>query len=241
MYLVFWSLNMFKNTDTSPNNKVEKAQTNPKRVTLLRREECGGPTCCNVKTGILVARVSLRVSSSESWFHTSSPFLRVFCVRPCFHLYGVSLRQSFIFNQQVHFWILGIHKDKHRSDQAPVSVVPLACCQHTQAGGLVGFVFPEKSAFCLSADVCNSYWDVSGDFHQAQRCDFRYCCGSCSQRYCCSEKKKRLTSEEQEDCPERSGPLSTAFHLVAASGLYLKHVHTGVLLLFKQASLWQIP
>lgn len=183
----------------------------------------------------LVVRVSLPFSSSPSWFHTSSPFLRVFCVRPCFHLYGVSLRQSLIFNQQMHFWIHGIHKDKHRSGQAPMSVVPGACCQHAQ-GGLLVFAFQGKSVFCLLADVCNSYWDASGDFHQAQQCDFSYCCGSCSWRYCCSEKKKRLTLEDQEDCPERSGPLSTAFHILAASGLYLKRVHRGVLLLFKQAS-----
>ncbi|XP_015258046.1 PREDICTED: protein shisa-5-like [Cyprinodon variegatus] len=52
------------------------------------------------------------------------------------------------------------------------------------------------------ADHCTRYIDSNNNLNPSVECD-KYCCGHCWYRYCCSDKNKRLTQEEQNECPER--------------------------------------
>ncbi|XP_004068715.1 protein shisa-5-like [Oryzias latipes] len=56
-------------------------------------------------------------------------------------------------------------------------------------------------------DLCISYRDMDGNFHEARQCS-KYCCGDCSFKNCCNDKKLRFTQEKQEQCFESS--VSTA-------------------------------
>ncbi|RVE73430.1 hypothetical protein OJAV_G00046180 [Oryzias javanicus] len=56
-------------------------------------------------------------------------------------------------------------------------------------------------------DLCISYRDAYGNFHETEECS-KYCCGDCSVKSCCNNKKLSFTQDEQEKCFESS--LSTA-------------------------------
>lgn len=156
-----------------------------------------------MKAGMLwsnmLQRERLVVTLGRCMHHVSSVLVCVLCVALFPSVWGEFMFLHFSLNRL-------LDSQRQCSGQVLASAIP-APVARMACSAVRLLVFEKSKSFPLvSADVCNSHWDINGDFQQAQQCGSAYCCGSCSWRSCCSEKKKRLTSEEQEDCPQRSDP-----------------------------------
>lgn len=46
---------------------------------------------------------------------------------------------------------------------------------------------------------CQSYTDITGEYHSSKSCWIGFCCGTCSNRYCCQDTFMRLSEDQQED------------------------------------------
>ncbi|KAM4613661.1 protein shisa-5-like [Polymixia lowei] len=57
----------------------------------------------------------------------------------------------------------------------------------------------------VSADYCAGYWDGNDNYHDVHQCGSRFCCGNCMNKYCCLDAKSRLSENDQDSCPGRSG------------------------------------
>uniref|UniRef100_A0A8C8E4H2 Shisa N-terminal domain-containing protein n=1 Tax=Oryzias sinensis TaxID=183150 RepID=A0A8C8E4H2_9TELE len=77
----------------------------------------------------------------------------------------------------------------------------------------MGFCLTSHLNLCFKGDLCISYRDMDGNFHEARQCS-KYCCGDCSFMNCCSDKKLRFTQEKQEQCFERCVHLFPLTHAV---------------------------
>ncbi|XP_010744703.2 protein shisa-4 [Larimichthys crocea] len=68
--------------------------------------------------------------------------------------------------------------------------------------GVVVLVLCVTLAPCVSAGSknCQSYTDITGEYHSSKSCWIGFCCGTCSNRYCCQDTFMRLSEDQQEDC-----------------------------------------
>ncbi|XP_041801292.1 leucine-rich repeat extensin-like protein 5 [Chelmon rostratus] len=67
---------------------------------------------------------------------------------------------------------------------------------------------------CVAAGSrdCQSYVDISNQYHSSQHCRKGFCCGTCLNRYCCSDSFWRLPEDQQEECQEfHRSPLPLVF------------------------------
>ncbi|XP_070814603.1 protein shisa-5-like [Chaetodon trifascialis] len=80
--------------------------------------------------------------------------------------------------------------------------------------GIIVLALCVTLAPCVAAGSsdCQSYVDISNNYHPSQSCWIGFCCGTCLNRHCCQNTFLRLTEDEQDDCPDFShSPLPMIF------------------------------